>query len=122
MRGAAKWVAIGLVLVVAAAAALLFQSRSAPSPVARITRDGALLEEIPLDQVAAPYTITLEDSLGTNLVQVERGRIRIAEADCPDQVCVNQGWISDGTVPVICLPHRLVIEIRGGGELDGAAG
>ncbi|MCI8303504.1 MAG: NusG domain II-containing protein [Lawsonibacter sp.] len=122
MRGAAKWVAIGLVLVVAAAAALLFQSRSAPSPVARITRDGAVVEEIPLDQVAAPYTITLEDSLGTNLVQVERGRIRIAEADCPDQVCVNQGWISDGTVPVICLPHRLVIEIRGGGELDGAAG
>ena len=122
MRGAAKWVAIGLVLVVAAAAALLFQSRSAPSPVARITRDGAVVEEIPLDQVAAPYTITLEDSLGTNLVQVERGRIRIAEADCPDQVCVNQGWISDGTVPVICLPHRLVIEIRGGGKLDGAAG
>ena len=54
---------------------------------------------------------------------MDQGRIRIAEADCPDQVCVNQGWISNGTVPIICLPHRLMIEIvDGGGGLDGAAG
>ena len=45
------------------------------------------------------------------------------EADCPDQVCVRQGWVQDRTVPIVCLPHRLVIEIVGGeGELDGGAG
>ena len=109
--------------VAASAAYLLLQRESVPAPVARITRDGVLLEEIDLDRVSEPYSFPLEDGNGRNTLSVEKGRIRIAEADCPDQVCVNQGWISNGTVPIICLPHRLMIEIvDGGGGLDGAAG
>lgn len=109
--------------VAASAAWLLLRKGDAPSPAARITRDGVLLEEIELDRVEAPYSFVLEDGSGSNTVQVEKGRIRILEADCPDQVCVNQGWIADSAVPIICLPHRLMIEIVGtGGDLDGAAG
>ena len=105
------------------AAFLLLRGRGEDRPVARITRDGVLLEEIDLTTVDQPYTLTFEDESGRNVVTVEQGRIRVSEADCPDQVCVNQGWISDGTVPVVCLPHKLMIEIvGGGGELDGAAG
>ena len=109
--------------VAASAAVLLLRDGSAPSPTARITRDGVLLEEIDLDKVEAPRSFTLEDGSGSNTVVVEKGRICISEADCPDQVCVNQGWISDGTAPIICLPHRLMIEIvGGGGDLDAGAG
>lgn len=109
--------------VAVSAAVLLLRGGNAPSPTARITRDGVLLEEIDLDRVDEPWSFTLEDGSGTNTVQVERGRIRISEADCPDQVCVNRGWISDSTVPIICLPHKLMIEIvGGGGALDGGAG
>ena len=109
--------------VAVSAAVLLLRGGSAPSPVARITRDGVLLEEIDLETVDQPRSFTLEGGSGTNSVQVERGRIRVSEADCPDQVCVNRGWISDGTVPIICLPHKLMIEIVGGeGALDGGAG
>ena len=109
--------------VAVSAAVLLFRGGPAESRVARITQDGVLLEEIDLETVDQPRSFTLEDGSGTNTVQVERGRIRVSEADCPDQVCVNQGWISDGTVPIVCLPHKLMIEIVGaGGDLDGAAG
>ena len=109
--------------VAASAAGLLLRREDAPSPTARITRDGVLLEEIDLDKVEEPRSFVLEDGSGTNTVQMEKGRIRILEADCPDQVCVNQGWISSGAVPIICLPHRLMIEIvEAGGDLDGAAG
>ena len=121
-----KTKAIGLLLagaVALSAAWLLLRDRGTDHHVARITRDGVLLEEIDLDRVDGPCSFTLEDGGGTNTVQVERGRIRISEADCPDRVCVNQGWISDGTVPIVCLPHKLVIEIvGGGGALDGGAG
>ena len=109
--------------VAVSAAVLLFRGGPAESRVARITQDGVLLEEIDLEAVGEAYSFTLEDGNGTNTVQVERGRIRVSEADCPDQVCVNRGWISDGTVPIICLPHKLMIEIVGGeGALDGGAG
>ena len=109
--------------VAASAAYLLLRRESVPSPTARITRDGVLLEEINLNQVDAPRSFVLEDESGSNTVAVEKGRIRVSEADCPDQVCVNQGWISSEAVPIVCLPHKLMIEIvNGGGGLDGAAG
>ena len=112
-----------LAAVAASAAWLLLRDGDTDAPTARILRDGVLLEEIDLDQVDEPRSLVLEDESGSNTVQVERGRIRISAADCPDQVCVKQGWISGGAVPIICLPHKLMIEIvSGGGDLDGAAG
>ena len=112
-----------LAAVAASAAYILLRNSDTDSVVARIARDGDLLEEIDLNKVDKPYSLTFEDGSGTNTVQVEQGRIRISEADCPDQICVNQGWISDGTVPIVCLPHRFIVEIAdGGGGLDGGAG
>lgn len=112
-----------LAAVAASAAWLLLRNGDTDAPTARILRDGVLLEEIDLNQVEESYTLTFEDERGTNTVLVEPGRIRISEADCPDQVCVNQGFISDGTVPIVCLPHRLLVEIVGAeGDLDGGAG
>lgn len=102
---------------------ILVQRKEPSSPVARVTLDGELIREIPLDEVEESYTFTVDTDQGTNTILVEPGRIRVSEADCPDQVCVNQGFISDGTVPVVCLPHKLMIEIVGGGsEFDAAAG
>ena len=109
--------------VAGSAVFILLQRGRAPAPVARISRDGVLLEEIDLSRVDEPYSLTLEDESGRNVLSVERGRVCVSEADCPDQVCVKQGWISGGAVPIICLPHKLMIEIvSGGGDLDGAAG
>lgn len=34
------------------------------------------------------------------------------EADCPDQVCVHAGWLTDSAAPIVCLPHRLVIRLE----------
>ena len=66
---------------------------------------------------AQTYHVNGEDSINTVLVQ--QGHIRMLEASCPDQVCVNQGWISDSTLPIVCLPNKVIIEIVGeGSELD----
>ena len=110
-------------VLAASAAFLLLRHRETDSPIARISQDGVLLEEIDLERVAKPYSFTLGDTGGTNTLQVEKGRIRVSEADCPDQICVSQGWIDHSSVPIICLPHRLMVEIvSGGGTLDGTAG
>lgn len=124
MNRNAKVILLLLVLVGAACAAFVLLRPAGTGAMARITLDGELVEEIDLSAVTEPYTFTVEGPGGfTNTIQVEHGRIRVLEAGCPDQVCVNQGYISDGTVPIVCLPNRLVIEIVGGGDsLDAAAG
>ena len=68
-----------LLLLGAAAASALFlwrKDREVQSPIARITRDGVLLEEIALDKVEQPYTLDVTDRSGSNTLLVERGRIR----------------------------------------------
>ena len=109
--------------VAGSAVFILLQRGRAPAPVARISRDGVLLEEIDLSRVDEPYSLTLEDESGRNVLSVERGRVCVSEADCPDQVCVKQGWVSSGAAPIVCLPHKLVVELAGTGEdLEGGAG
>ena len=110
-------------VVLGGGAFLLLRGADTGARTARISLDGEVYEEIDLNAVAMPYDIRIETELGYNIVHVEHGAISVSEADCPDQVCVDQGWISDGTVPVVCLPNRLVIQIEGGGDgLDSATG
>ena len=79
-----------------------------------ITLDGEVIDEVDLSKVKMPYTIEAE-SKHRNTIEIERGRICVSHADCPDQVCVETGWIEDGSKPIVCLPNRLVIEIKGDG-------
>ncbi|WP_407382788.1 NusG domain II-containing protein [Ruminococcus sp.] len=45
-----------------------------------------------------------------NTVEIQDHRIRVRAADCPDNTCVHMGWLSSASMPIVCLPHRLVIE------------
>ena len=97
------------------AAILVLRLTAAPAATASIYQGGVLLEQIDLTAVEESYSfIVRSPDGGSNTVSVERGRICISQADCPDQVCVHQGWVSDGATPIVCLPHQLVIQIEGG--------
>ena len=74
--------------------------------------DGEIYRTVDLAAAAAPYEFTVETQWGWNTVRVSPGAIEVAEADCPNQDCVKQGAISDGVVPIVCLPHHLVIQIE----------
>ena len=115
-----------LVAVVLLSAGVLLWRKLTPQParLAKISQGGNVVKEIDLTQVKEPYSFTLEGENGAlNTVLVEPGRICISEASCPDQICVHQGWISDGSEPIVCLPNQIIIQITGGGsQVDAAAG
>ncbi len=48
-----------------------------------------------------------------NLLAVSGERVWMKAADCRDQICVHHIPISGGGESIICLPHRLAVEIRG---------
>lgn len=126
MRSTKFWaLLIGGMLIACALLSLLVLWATLPSSTAYVYQDGQLLRTIDLSQVDQPWTFTVEGPAGSNTIQVEPGRLRVAHADCPDQVCVHQGWISNGVVPIVCLPNQLVIQIQDGAEkpdLDGVTG
>lgn len=55
--------------------------------------------------------LTVASSAGTNVVEVQSGKVRVSEADCPNQDCVDQGRISNAGQQIVCLPHKLVVNI-----------
>jgi hypothetical protein len=47
-------------------------------------------------------------------VAISRGRVRVAESDCPKGVCRHTGWQSRPGRVIVCLPNRVVVRIVGG--------
>ena len=48
------------------------------------------------------------------------GTADVTQADCPDKICVDHAPISRDRETIICLPHKLVVEVKGGeaSEID----
>lgn len=92
---------------------LLLRSSGQAGSIAEIRIDGELYQSIDLDAVTVPYEIEIRTEYGENTVCVAHGQISVTHADCPDQICVEQGAIEDSAIPIVCVPHHLVIEIGG---------
>ena len=58
-------------------------------------------------------TIEITDGENHNLLVIEDGKAYVDEANCPDKLCKNMGKISTSGQSIICLPHKVVIEIVG---------
>ena len=61
--------------------------------------------------LACDGTLTVNSSAGMNTIEVHAGKVRVVEADCPNQDCVEQGWVSKPGQQIICLPHKLVVTV-----------
>jgi hypothetical protein len=80
-----------------------------------ITVDGIPYDTLPLSD-EKELTITTED--GFNKVVVMGGEAWVSDADCPDKVCVYHSRISKSGEQIVCLPHKVVLEIIRGEEGD----
>ena len=90
-------------------------NRNASASVS-VYQDGQWVADYPLTEdltLAVPWG---ED--GYNLLLIENGMASVTDATCPDQLCVRQRAISKSGESIICLPHRLVVQIEGEGEVD----
>lgn len=90
--------------------------------VAVITDGAGTTQRIPLSE-GGSYEI--ETDLGTNVVVIENGEVRMAEADCPGHDCIDQGAIDGAGEIIVCLPHKLIVSVEGAAEgasaIDGMA-
>ncbi len=80
-----------------------------PKNTVRIVSRGETLYTVDLS-TAEDTTYTVTDGGHHNIVEIKEHRIRVREADCPDKTCVRMGWLSSSSMPIVCLPHHLVIE------------
>ena len=47
-----------------------------------------------------------------NRLEIKDGAVHMLYADCPDQICVQTGSISKEHEMIVCMPHKVIVEIR----------
>ena len=93
----------------------LLLNKDAPA-VVRILQDG---QEIGIYSVLEDQTISIPyEEEGYNLLLISGGQVSVSDADCPDGLCVRQRAIARNGESIICLPHKLVIQIESKEESD----
>ena len=68
-----------------------------------ITVDGESKAFLPLGE---DDSIRIDTDGGYNVITVKDGEVTVSEAECRDQICVE-----DKTI--VCLPHKLVVTVTG---------
>ena len=86
----------------------------------QIISDGKVLYELDIEN-EPDREIAVEYEGRKNIIKIENGDIYVLEAECPDHTCMKMGRLSDNGVPIVCLPNKLIIRYKEGGELDAGA-
>ncbi|TYP57621.1 NusG domain II-containing protein [Thermosediminibacter litoriperuensis] len=86
--------------------------------------DGRQYQKISLGSDGPKLQLKVPGVQGELILEIDRDRVRVVSADCPDKDCVRQGWASRPGQMLVCLPNRVVVKIesdRSSGELDGVS-
>ena len=95
---------------------LLLHSQAQGGLRLEILQEGRLIEAISLPGETDRF-IKVESGAGRyNVVEIDMARVRVKEAECPNQICVHTGWISQPGQVVICAPNKLALVIKGGSD------
>lgn len=88
------------------------QNNYSGTTYAVITVEGKLYKRINLLEDKKD-TINIKTSNGYNIINIEDGKVWISDADCRDKVCVHEGAIEKVGDKLVCLPHKIIVEIEG---------
>lgn len=113
-------VIIAVLLILSFTPHLIFfktSQKSSKNNYAIIKVDGKIHKKIDLSKVKKSEKVNLNLPNGKNTLLIKNNSIQMDSANCNDALCVKQGNISKVGQTIICLPHKLIIEIKGD-ELD----
>lgn len=100
------------IIIICAISFSYIKNSNKDGSIANIYIDGDLYKSVDLSEVKENYEIEIDSDNHTNVIKVEPNGISIVDADCPDKICISSGVIRDGSIPIICLPNKVVIKIE----------
>ena len=127
-----KWLDIVLIVILVVIsfipnAVFAYQALNSPAAEAEkyvvIKVDAVEIERIKLSPDTALYEHTIltgKDQAQSNTITIDGDVVKMITANCPDLVCVKAfPAISLDGEQIICLPHKVVVEIQGGEKSQG---
>lgn len=109
-----EWMAIAILLVFAVLSMGIIRWLRASNPNEKevlVKFEGEIIKRLPFDE-KTNAVFTFENSDEVNKIVIKNGLVVIEEATCRDQICVLHRPVSFNGETIVCLPHRLVVEIH----------
>jgi len=97
-----------VILAIAGISFIFMMSNKQDGAYAVVKINGVEVGRYPLDK-DKEYSL----NNGTNILVIKDGKAHISYANCPDQICVKEGEISQSHQCITCLPNKLTITIEG---------
>ncbi len=111
---------LAAVIVIIAVAGLLFiSSTKTEGDYVVVKIDGVETERYSLSENTETEITTGKNGEDINVLVIEDGKAFVSEADCPDGICKEYRPVSFVGETIVCLPHRVVIEIVAEDEIGG---
>lgn len=105
-----------VIVLILAVISLIFirnQGLSTDDKYLSIQVNGEEVKKVIFDKKIIGKQIPMQTKYGYNLIEIGDESVRVIDADCPDKIDVKQGSISKIGETIVCLPHKLVLEIKG---------
>ena len=110
------WILIAGILIIALLAILFMTWSKKEGAKVVVTVDKQIYKTLPLNE---DTTLLIgEKTVDYNILEIKDGKVRMTEANCPDKICVEQRAIHYDHESIVCLPHKVTVEIRGGEDSD----
>ena len=58
-------------------------------------------------------TVSIDQKGHINKITIKGGKVSMVFSDCQNQDCIRRGEIENTSQTIICLPNKVVVEIRG---------
>ncbi len=92
-------IAVAFLLAVVISAFLRFENRVEIRQDNKIVYSGSLFTDKTVE-------------LSHNTIVIEKGCVNVRSADCKNQICVKHKKIERAGESIICLPNRVIVEIK----------
>ena len=99
-----------LLIITGLIVSYLFASDNGSGDTVRITIDGQPYASYALSE---DKTIEINENNNINKITIKDSSVSMTFSDCPNQDCVQHSAISRTSESIVCLPHKIIVEIDG---------
>ena len=100
-----------VIILLATAGLLLFNLTKSQGDYVIVKVDGVEKYRYSLNEDVDTVIYTGKNNEGTNRLIIKDGEAYVSQANCPDKICAEHKPISNANESIICLPHRVSVEI-----------
>lgn len=100
------------ILIIAVASILFINANKQSGNSVVVKIDGVEKYSYSLTENITQEIVTGENGEYTNTLVIKDGKALVVTANCPDKICVGHREISFVGETIVCLPHKVVIEVK----------